>query len=56
MHAGMGMDAEAGRGQEVRLGAVIGTLLGLPGKGQSCPRHPAHVPTMQKNQRTEIPE
>lgn len=40
MHAGMGTGVGAGRGQEERLGAMIGLLLESPGKGQSCLREP----------------
>lgn len=56
MDEGLGEDAVAGRGQEERLGAIIGLFLIRLARGRALLDTLAHLSTMQKNQRTEFPE
>lgn len=56
MDAGLGEDAVAERDQEERLGAIIGLFFICLSRGSALLDILAHLSTMQKNQRTGIPE
>lgn len=56
MDTGLDEDAVAGRGQEERLGAVIGLFLIFLARSRALLDILAHRSTMQKSQRTGIPE
>lgn len=54
MPTGMAEDAAGGRRQEP--GSYIGLLLGSAGEGRAVAGILIHLSTVQKNQRTGIPE